>query len=177
MLARRLRSERIESIYSSPLRRAADTARAIAESTGLSVVPMPQLKEIGCGEIEGQPIELVRQKYRTYWEANLRQEDPDFHWPGGESYREFRARCLTGIAHIAAGHHAQRVAVVTHAGVICQLIGHVRDTSPAQWEAFRPGTASVTVLEWKDGCGTLLVFDDRAHLHDLHRVTRTENQP
>ena len=153
------------------------TAQAIAESTGLPVTPIPQLKEIYCGEVEGLTLEHVQRAYGSHWRANLRQDDPEFRWPGGESYREFHTRCLAGIEQIAARHRGQRVAVVTHAGAICQLIGHIRGTSPARWDSYRPANASVTVLEWHDGSGTLLTFDDRAHLRDPHATMRTKHPP
>lgn len=164
-LAQRLHDEGLTGpIYSSPLRRAMETATTIAAATGQTVASQPQLKEIYCGELEGQLVAHVQRAHRAHWAANLRQDDPDLRWPGGESYREFHTRCLDGIAHIAAKHRGQRVVVVTHAGVISQLIGHIRGVSPARWEYFRPGTASITVLEWRDGSGTVLTFDDREHL-------------
>ena len=165
LLARRLQQEDLASpIYSSPLRRAMQTAETIAQQTALEIADAPQLQEIYCGEVEGQLLEQVQQRYPVHWTANLRQDDPDFRWPGGESYREFRTRCLACIEEIAARHESRRVAVVTHAGVISQLMGHIRDVSPARWGTFRPDTASVTVLEWQAGSGAVLVFDDRQHL-------------
>ena len=179
LLARKLRDENLGAIYASPLRRAAETATTIAEWTGLPVTHLPHLKEINCGEIDGQRLEHVQLSYPALWDENLRQQNPEFRWPGGESYNEFRTRCLAGVAQIAARHDGEQVAVVTHAGVISQLIGHIRGVSPARWNVFRPGTASLTVLEWRDGSGTLAAFDDLAHLarHDLHGTTRTEHQP
>jgi broad specificity phosphatase PhoE len=179
LLARRLQSEPpVDFIYSSPLQRAAETATTLAERLGLAVAHLPDLKEINCGEVEGQLLEQVQRTYQAHWEANLRQDDPDYRWPGGESYREFRARCLAGMAYIAAKHHEGRIAIVTHAGVISQLIGNICGMSPARWDAFRPGTASVTILEWRDGSGTLRAFDDRTHVQPdtLRVVMRREHQ-
>jgi broad specificity phosphatase PhoE len=165
LLARRLQCERsISGIYSSTLRRAADTAAAIASALELPITYVPELREISCGEVDGREIEQVKREYPLLWEKNLRQDDPDFRWPGGESYREFRIRCLRGIRMIAANHAGSQVALVTHAGVISQIIGYVQGMSPARWEAHRPATASVSVLEWQDPSGAVLSFDDRSHL-------------
>lgn len=177
LLARRLRQENLEALYSSPLRRAADTAGEIARCTGLPVTYSAMLKEIYCGEVEGQLLDQVRHRYHEHWDKNLRQEDPDFRWPGGESYSEFRERCLDGIARIAAKHAAQRVAIVTHAGVISQIIGHIHGVSPARWEPCRPGPASVTTISRQAGCAALLFFDDRAHLRDQQDATPKEHPP
>lgn len=176
LLARRLRHENLAALYSSRLRRAADTASEIEKHTALPVTYSELLKEISCGELEGQLLHHVRHRYREHWERNLAQQDPDFRWPGGESYSEFRARCLDGIAQIAARHSAQRVAVVTHAGVISQILGQMHGLNAARWESFRPGPASITVIDWQDGCATLVGFDDRAHLHEAP-TTRKEHRP
>jgi broad specificity phosphatase PhoE len=165
LLARRLQRERgIAGICSSNLRRAADTAAAIASAIELPITYVPELREINCGEVDGREIEQVKRDYPMLWQANLRQDDPDFRWPGGESYREFRNRCLTGTCMIAAKHTGSQVVVVTHAGVISQVIGYVQGLSPARWEPFRPATASVSVLEWQGQSAAVLSFNDRSHL-------------
>ncbi|WP_407700550.1 histidine phosphatase family protein [Steroidobacter gossypii] len=176
LLARRLRHENLAALYSSPLRRAADTATEIEKHTGLPVTYSAMLKEISCGELEGELLDDVRHRYREHWERNLTQQDPDFRWPGGESYSEFRARSLNGIAQIAGRHNTQCVAVVTHAGVISQILGHIHCLNPARWESFRPGPASMTVIGWHNRCATLLRFDDRTHLH-AGSVMRKEHRP
>lgn len=167
-LSRRLAEEAasISALYASPLQRASDTARAL---TGLGEIRcLEDLREIGCGEVDGWPLSQVRERYPDLWEANLRQDDPDFRWPGGESYRELRDRSLAALDRIAAAHPGERVAVVTHAGVLSQVIGWLHGTSPAEWAKFRPGNCSLTEVEWAGDCGTVRTFDDRSHLAGIN---------
>ena len=155
------------ALYSSPLRRAVETARAF---DGLPLGPLrllPELREMYCGEIDGLPALEAQQRYPHLWEINQRQEDEDLHWPGGETYREFRQRCLTGLRRIVQTHPGERVVVVTHAGVISQILGAIHGLHSAQWGFFRPGNASLTEIEWGLGGGVLLRFDDRSHLEGL----------
>lgn len=155
------------ALYSSPLRRAADTARALE---GLPLGPLrllPELREMYCGELDGFPAVEAQQRYPDIWETNRRQEDEDLRWPGGETYREFRQRCLTGLRRIVQTHPGERVVVVTHAGVISQILGAMHGLHSAQWASFRPGNASLTEVEWGLAGGTLLLFDDRSHLEGL----------
>lgn len=165
-LAERLASEPSPSaIYSSPLQRAARTAAVIAER--LSAEPPrldPALREIDCGEVDGWPSQLVQERHPQAWATNRAQADPDFRWPGGESYRELRERALRALEGIARAHPAQRVLVVTHAGIISQLLGSLEGESPARWERFRPHNASVTELRWGSALRELVRFDDCAHL-------------
>jgi broad specificity phosphatase PhoE len=151
-------------LYTSPLQRAADTARALAAVTGGDLVPEEDLREIGCGEVDGWTVSAVREHYPHLWEANFRQHDPDFGWPGGETYRNFRERCLSGMRRIAAAHPGERVLVVTHAGLISQVIGWLQGLGPESWERFRPGNCSLTEVLWREDCGSVAAFDDRSHL-------------
>jgi len=165
LLARRLAGTApFDRIYTSPLSRARDTARPLAAAALGAVEVCEALKEIDCGRVDGWPIARVQREYPDHWMANLRQLDDDFRWPGGESYRELRRRSVRAARFFAARHPGGRVAVVTHAGVICQLIGHLSGTPAARWEAMRPDNASITEVRWRGDGGELVVFNDRCHL-------------
>lgn len=166
LLAVRLRTEGVafDALYSSPLQRAADTARAIAHRCRRPLELADSLREIGCGCVDGMPIPDVQRQFPEYWRENLAQSDENFRWPGGESYRELRDRCIRSMSAIALDHPQQLVAVVTHAGVISQVIGYLHGLNPARWECYRPGNCSLSEIEWRGESGQLLRFDDRAHL-------------
>ena len=151
------------AIYSSPLRRARDTAAALA-AAGLGPMRLcPELQEIDCGRLDGMALDDVQRSYPELWAANLRQTDENFGWPGGETYREFRDRCVRALDTLASRHEG-RIALVTHAGVIGQVLGALAGTSPASWGSFRPGNTALTELDWSEGAATLVRHDDQAHL-------------
>jgi alpha-ribazole phosphatase/probable phosphoglycerate mutase len=152
------------ALYCSSLRRARETAAPAAGALGLRPRQRRALREISCGHLEGRRVDDVRREHPELWEANLRQSDGRFRWPGGESYRAFRGRVLRALGEIALAHPGERVLVVTHAGVITQALGALAGASPARWGAFRAGNASVTELRWDASGGAVLRFDDRSHL-------------
>jgi broad specificity phosphatase PhoE len=124
------------------------------------------LREISCGELDGMALGEVQQRFPELWKANLRQDDFNFCWPGGESYRGFRKRCLETVQAIARRHRGGSVALVTHAGVITQIVGFLHGANPAEWARFRPGNTGLTEVMWESG--DLISFDDRSHLpHEL----------
>jgi broad specificity phosphatase PhoE len=70
------------------------------------------------------------------------------------------------VRSIAARHPSGRVAIITHAGVISQIIGYISGVSPARWGLFRPGNASLTELAWRGSSAVVVSFDGRTHLID-----------
>jgi alpha-ribazole phosphatase/probable phosphoglycerate mutase len=163
VVARLAPDARIVAVYTSPLMRARAVAERLA-SRELPLICVRDLSEIGCGEVDGWHVDRVRRHYPLLWHRNELQEDEHLRWPGGESYREFRDRCLAAIDAIVRTHPGQRVVVVTHAGVVCQLLGAIAGKSCARWDAFRPGNASITTVEFRGADRRVVGFDDRAHL-------------
>lgn len=157
-------------VYSSSSRRAMETAALMTDGR-VPITPLDALREINCGAVDGRSLAEVRLLHPALWIANQRQDDPDFRWPGGESYREFRARCLGAMQDLAGRHPGARLLVVTHAGFISQVVGAVRGVGPAQWEAFRPANCSLTTVIWRAHGGQVVAFDDTDHLHERDRAT------
>lgn len=159
-LARGLGVRPFEAIVSSPLQRAAATAREIAVlHPTLPLGWSKEIQEMDCGRLDGLHVEIARSRYPEIWEANQRQDDQEFRWPGGESYRELRERVVAGCDRIAAERPGATVVVVTHAGVVGQLLGHLEGLSPARWEPHRPRHCTVTEIAWGRGEGRLVAFD------------------
>ena len=155
---------RFEAIYSSTLRRATQTVRPIAHALQLQPDAWSSLREISCGVLDGASVVHIKRAHADVWRANLAQNDDEFAWPGGETYQAFRSRVLHAIGRIAHMHHGGRVLVVTHAGVISQLLGWLHGEPAARWDVFRPRPASVTEVLWRRAQGSLLRFDDQSAL-------------
>jgi broad specificity phosphatase PhoE len=168
LLARSLRDRPpFAALYTSPLERARHTASPIQAVIGVTAVVDPGLREIYCGEVDGRSVEHVRLHHPTPWARNAEETDEGFRWPGGESYREFRARCLRAVRAIAARHRGEAVAVVTHAGFISQVLGAIAGVSCARWSAFRPGNASLSTIHWGVRRRAVVAFDAHAHLEEV----------
>jgi broad specificity phosphatase PhoE len=159
----------VTALYTSPLRRARHTALAAAEVTGLEPITEAHLREINCGRLDGMLIRQVKSEFAGVWRRNLALDDPHFRWPGGESYVEFRSRALATVQRIVASHPGSRVLVVTHAGVIGQVVGALLGRSAARWDLHRPSNCSLTELHWNQHVATVARFDDRDHLQDALR--------
>lgn len=117
-LAERLEHEPIDVVYSSPLRRALDTARPLAESHGAPLVVRDGLKEIDYGAF--QDVRKAERKLRL--KRNHRTE----RMPGGESLRDVFDRVAAVRAEVEAERADGRdVAVVAHFWSLRMLAGQV----------------------------------------------------
>jgi broad specificity phosphatase PhoE len=106
-------------VYTSPLRRALETARRIARSARIEIID--DLREIGFGEWDGRKwaeIEVSSPSLAARKLEDWRGITP----PGGEPWPEFEARVNRAFHHIRTG--PRPAAVVAHRAVL-DVIAHV----------------------------------------------------
>ncbi len=125
-LAERLKKDKLDAIYASPLVRTLETARILASPHGLQPIPEPSLREIDYGRWEG----LTRSEVERDFEAEyaIWQEDPFTIAPqGGESGLNVLNRVLPVVRRIVETHRHRSVLVVSHKGtnrlLISSLLG------------------------------------------------------
>lgn len=73
-------------IYSSPVKRAMQTAEEVASHVGAEVEPKDELKGWNIGKFVGQSEDKTRPEVNSYI------ENPNKTIPGGESYNQFKNR-------------------------------------------------------------------------------------
>ena len=151
------------ALYTSPLRRAAEVAAALAHTWALEAHPAKWAREIHCGDVEGMSLDRVRRDFPDHWARNEAQLDETFAWPGGETYADFRRRILNGLNLIASTYPGERVAVVTHSGVISQVLGVIRGRPASVWAPDRPDPLTATEITWQnDAPRAVLSYNERS---------------
>lgn len=112
-VAEALREQPLDALYASDLRRAAETAEAIGQATGLTVRYDPRLREIHQGEWQGLLVTEIERRYPDLFRRW--QETPlTVTLPGGESIAQMQERVLAAVEDIAQQHSDQQVAIVAH---------------------------------------------------------------
>lgn len=123
-------------IVSSDLRRAHDTALAVADHAGLPVVTDPRLRETDLGQWEGMTHHEVDALYpgaRKEWRL-----DPTFTPPGGESKLQVGARALPVVHELFTERQdwpSSTIILVAHGGLIAALTAAILDLPPVNWPA------------------------------------------
>ena len=114
-LADRLAHIELDAVYSSDLKRARDTAAAVAESQGLELQQLPDLREVDVGSWSGLTRAEAEERFPEGF-ARWREGYPG--WKDGETYEAMTDRVLRAVDEIAAEHEGGRVLVVSHGGPI-----------------------------------------------------------
>jgi broad specificity phosphatase PhoE len=145
-----------DALFTSTLQRASEVACELGRAWRLVPQPAHWAREIHCGDVEGMPLQRLQRDFPELWSRNQAQVDDTFAWPGGETYAQFRARILVGLAAAAAPYPSGRVVVVTHAGVISQVLGVVKGRPACVWEPDRPPPLTATDVLWENGVPTAI---------------------
>lgn len=153
VVATAVAAETWDTIVSSPLGRAMQTAQAIVDhSLALTVIDTDiDLRERGYGDAEGITLE-----------DRLKQW-PDLDWPGLEAYDVMADRAMAALDRIAVRHAGQRVLVVCHGGVINAVLARVSEGEFGTGKTVILNTAR-TVLSNTNGVWSIETVTDASHL-------------
>ena len=148
-----LAGERFDAFYSSPLRRALETAEPIAEALSMEFKVESWLKELELPSLEGKTEEEVKHFFES---ASLRELDRWWDgFPRGESFRHFYERVSAGIEGLLLGSHRlgvhsdsghriwqvpepdQSLLFVAHEGTNAVILSHLLGIEPVPWAWLR----------------------------------------
>ncbi|MCM1512232.1 MAG: histidine phosphatase family protein [Oxalobacter formigenes] len=163
-LAETLRDEKLDAIFSSDLKRALETAHAIARLHNLPVQPDPAFRERSYGAFEGLSREEIKTRYpesHAAWYA----ADPDYTFPPGErpaeSMRAFHNRVIDALCRIARPYAGKKIVLIAHFGILeaAYRVVHrtpleVRNRVPVlntSINRFLVGGNTIELLQWGDG--------------------------
>ena len=169
-VAARLQTEHIDYVCSSDLKRAYETALAIAEPHGLSVDIDPRFCEINGGLWENVHWDLLPDRYPESY--NLWCNEPHtVQMPEGESMTDFVNRLKEGVHALLKEHAGQTICVATHGTAVrvlcCYFMGKpFTELNDIVW----CDNAAVTICE-HDETGMSVVLDgDNSHLADISTI-------
>ena len=160
----RLAGEPIEAVYSSDIRRAWQTAEAIAAPHGLTLIPEPRLRERNAGRFDGLSVADVTMQNPTVWEERARDY---WNWrpPGGESLRDVLGRAMDAIDRIRREHPDGTAAAVTHMATKRALISALANIPMERTFDLDFPSTGVSIFQFDAaGTSTVEVLNDAAHM-------------
>ena len=153
---------RFDSIIASPLSRATESARYIADTLGLSVQIEPRLMEIHAGIFQGLRWNEIDERVPAE-SQRWRSQDPDYRIPQGESRRDLMLRTEEAFRAIREAGYRQAI-IVAHGGSLSAAFKALLGI-PASRSPFSLANGSLSIAEWQKDF-KLLSLNQTAHLGD-----------
>lgn len=159
---RRLASSGATALYTSPLRRARQTADIVSAATGLEAVELPDLREYGFGEAQG----LRWEQAATRW--GLLDRD----WgigsvPGEEGMEAFRVRVRRQFDELHERHTDSLAIAVIHGGVFGALVASLCGLEAHEHAQLYTGNCGIMVVtRERSGDPVIVALNDMCHLKE-----------
>lgn len=143
-------TQKIDAIYSSPLRRALETAEFISERLDLPITVMEEFREVNVGRLEDEPPSAATWKLHDEIMAAWDQGQHEACFPGGEDYHTLRNRLADALKTVIAQHAQETLILVAHGGVINTIVRNF--CGDVDWEQLRHTenhNCSITEVEFQ----------------------------
>jgi probable phosphoglycerate mutase len=168
LLAKRLLVMDLEpfAVYSSPLRRASETAEAFAHEVGAEVHFDDELVEAHIGGWEGKPFEEIIESDPGIVQ-HIRHQRAIWHRaPGAEEGDRFRIRVREAVEGHLSRHPSENLLLFAHGGVINAFVGDVLGLRQEMF--FLPENTSLNTIDVEADTRSVRFLNDVLHLTDPH---------
>ena len=163
-LARWLARESIDAIWSSPMRRARETAAPTETALGLTAEIDRELSEFDAEEPHYIPIEELRGSDDPRWKELVERL-------GSPEQFAFRDLAAAAVERIVVANPGRTVAVVCHGGVINAYLSHILHIERPLF--FEPAYTSISrVKAASSGVRSLVSINELPHLPELRLTPR-----
>lgn len=150
--------ENIDAIYTSPMKRAHQTAMPLAKLKGLTPIIEPDVAEWDQHSNEYIPIEELKAANDPRW-----QELASGAWTSEEDPSIFRDRVMTALNRIIDTHRGEKVVVTCHGGVINEFLSSILEINRGQF--FYPNYTSIhRIAASSKGHRSILTVNETSHL-------------
>jgi broad specificity phosphatase PhoE len=161
--------ERIDGFYSSPLRRARETAVLIGSEIGRDPFVRNGLQEMMFFEL--LPIVILESlaRFGLFHEYLYKNVGKPLHWP-------IVGRVSTVLTELIAHHSGESISIVTHGGVISGVLAWFLPAERRRWWRETVDNCSLTRLRVEGTAAELTLFNDTCHLKPQAAIASPHGQ-
>jgi broad specificity phosphatase PhoE len=157
-----LRHDKVDALYTSPSRRAVETAAPLSAALAMEPLLEPGIAEFDAADPSYVPVEELRASNDPRWQRLVAGD----LYSAGVDPVAFRARVVEAVERIAARHPGGRAVLVSHSGSINAYAGHVLGADRAIW--FAPAYCSITrIAISRNGRKGIVSLNETGHVRDL----------
>lgn len=152
--------ESYQQFISSPLKRCADFAQKTSQENKIQLTIENELQEINFGDWEAKTTEQIWQTESTqlklFWQDPIKNTPPK-----GECYAEFQERVNWAFKKIANTYQGKHILLITHGGVIRQILSEILTLDFKQAQKIRIDYAGLSRVEYYDESVSLAFINQR----------------
>ena len=157
---------KIDALYASPLARALDTARVLAEKRNLEIKVEEGLSDVDFGLWQGVPKGKVKEDYPDLYNTWL--TDPHLvTFPRGETLLKVQKRSMAALERAIETSPGKTVAIVSHRVVIKVILCSVLGLDLSRFWHVKQDTCAINRFEYDTGGYFLACLNDTCHLKGL----------
>lgn len=162
-----LKNYKVDAVYSSPLSRAINTVKKVADTLSIPLHVDEGIKEIYGGEWEGVSYKQIEEQDPVFY-RKWSDNKGTVHCPNGESMEEAGLRALKSIRKICEENDEKIIVISSHGGVLralrCFLSGlSIESFNDLPWMP----NASISIVSYQDGKFEPIEFGFTDHLNGL----------
>ena len=118
-----------KAIFSSPLKRAVETAKIIAEGFELPYEKAPELIEFSVGILEGKCSEEDWYQFKLLWDEWFLNDNDSYRVEGGESLTDVVTRVQSFLNHLKETHQPEdTILLIGHGGTFKAILPFLDET-------------------------------------------------
>ncbi|OPJ57671.1 histidine phosphatase family protein [Clostridium oryzae] len=160
-----------DCIYTSPLNRAMETAKIIADIKEIKPVIVNDLREINFGKWEGLTVKEISSTYPKEFSL-WRKDKTEAPMCGGDlSLKNASIRAKNAIAEIVSKHNEKKILIVAHGGIIkAGLIG-LFNWDMTMYHKISLGNTAICEIDFDNDLNpTIVKINDTSHLPDNYTI-------
>ncbi len=135
----------IAAIYSSPIDRARDTAKIVAQHNSLDMIIDERLTELDMGKFTSLPYDEIFSKHGNVF-LKFYSGELEIAHNGVETFSEVKRRVLSMVDHTIKHHPDKNVVLVTHMDPIKAMLSTVVNLSPTNLFELIIANASLNIF-------------------------------
>jgi probable phosphoglycerate mutase len=171
-LSLRMQKIQFDTLISSDLGRAQETAAIIANYTGHSVETDSRIRERNYGILEGLTVPEIKTNYSEILNE-LNMNNPDYIIPEGESHQQHYQRNALFIKELLSQKRGAKAALIIHGGVLDSIFRYVSGLPLDRPRCFTTNNASLSIITHGTFYGTVRwvieTWNDVGHLNGMGR--------
>ena len=162
-IAAALKSEPVVHLYTSPARRARETAEMVSQAIEVPFSEVQDLCEINVGRMEGLTSTELRQQFPDHY-LEWERDPATARHPGGETMLELQERAWQTIQLLSQRHADQTVAVISHLFTILTIVTRILDMPLQRFRRLRLEPGALVRIELGPGKSEVVSTNETWHL-------------